>query len=211
MNWWITALESLLTGALGGTAIVLGLSRWLGNVWLEKQKAQYNKELEEFKNGLLEQQKRIQAKIDSSVFVTRAHFETEFAAMRELFSYLADVRLTMNTLRPTYGFSTGTKEEQLKLLSERYQIFSEAYNKLLKHQESLSPFYSTELYRASEKCVQAANLELVQVFTGNPLAFSQDWYKEGRENQKAFMQGYTETSVIIRDRLSKLAVLPTSL
>jgi hypothetical protein len=49
MPWWITALENLIGGALGGMAIVFGLSKWLGTMWLEKQKARYSKELEGFK------------------------------------------------------------------------------------------------------------------------------------------------------------------
>ncbi len=80
---WITALEGFVTGTLGGVAAVFGLSKYLGELWLERQKVQYSKELEEFKDGLQQEQKRLQSRIDRSVFVTRAHFETEFTAMRE--------------------------------------------------------------------------------------------------------------------------------
>lgn len=36
---WLTAIGSLATGALGGLGTVYGLSRYLGDLWLEKQKA----------------------------------------------------------------------------------------------------------------------------------------------------------------------------
>ena len=90
MPWWGTALESLAVGGLGGLATVYGISNWLGNLWLEKQKARFSQELQEFKakqdrqlqafKDILEkEQKRVQARIDHSVLVTRAQFETEFA------------------------------------------------------------------------------------------------------------------------------------
>jgi maltooligosyltrehalose synthase len=103
---WLTAIESLAAGALGGLGTVYGLSRFLGNLWLEKQKARYSIELEEFKNQLLKEQKRIQAEIDSSVFVTRAHFETEFSAMKDIFKALADVKMALGIFR-TYEAPRG--------------------------------------------------------------------------------------------------------
>lgn len=47
MNW-LTALETIVGGALSGSAGVFGLSRYLGDRWLERLKAQYSKELAQF-------------------------------------------------------------------------------------------------------------------------------------------------------------------
>jgi len=47
MNVW-TVLETILGGAIGGWAMVFGLSRYLGDRLLEGVKAQHNKELAEF-------------------------------------------------------------------------------------------------------------------------------------------------------------------
>lgn len=47
MNW-LTALETIVGGALSGSAAVFGLSRYLGDRWLERLKAQYSKELAQF-------------------------------------------------------------------------------------------------------------------------------------------------------------------
>ncbi len=100
MNWWGTAIESLVVGGLGGWGTVQGLSRHLGDRWLEGLKAKYSKELEEYKATLEKKQKQVQAEIDTSVFVTRAHFETEFQSMKDLFKVLSDVLLCVNGLRP---------------------------------------------------------------------------------------------------------------
>ena len=239
----ITAAESLVTGALGGLGTVYGLSRWLGNLWLEKRKSEYSKEiesvkaeyskeledakaqyskeleglkahysedLEAFRNKVQQEQKRLQAEIDKSVFVTRAHFETEFAAMKELFSYLADVQLTMNALRPTIDIKPTKKDEKLAELRELYGKFSIAYNQLLKHTEALSPFYPPELYAAVDECLKAASAELMQVKLGGDSTFGQEWYQEGIKNRQEFGHGYEKVSSIIRERVAKLTVLPTT-
>jgi hypothetical protein len=49
MPSWTTLIDGIAGGALGGIGTVFALSRWLGSVWLEKQKAGYSKKLEEFK------------------------------------------------------------------------------------------------------------------------------------------------------------------
>lgn len=207
-SWAI--LKTFLVGALGGTTAFFALFRFIGQWWIERVKSRYSKELETWKDTLGRQQKLIQATIDRSVFVTQAHFETEFAAMKELFSYLSDVRLTMNTLRPQFGTSNPDKAEQMKVLTERYNAFSDAFNKLVKHQDSLSPFYSIELYTASDKCTAAAQTELYEVLTGGPFTFTPKWYQEGKKNREEFGKAYGEACEIIRERLSKLAVVPTS-
>jgi hypothetical protein len=49
-------VASVLVSLGGGGAIVLGLSNWLGKIWaerlMEKEKARYQKELENFKAQL---------------------------------------------------------------------------------------------------------------------------------------------------------------
>jgi hypothetical protein len=91
---------ALVGGGVGGTLTVTGLSRWLGDVWLgrilEKEKAKYGRELEQlrasfaeklewYKDALDRSKTLLQARIESSVFVTRAHFETEFGAYKKVF------------------------------------------------------------------------------------------------------------------------------
>ena len=86
----ILIIGSALSGAAGGTAAVAGLSRWLGEFWLgrilAKEKAKYDKELEllkaeyaeklgAYKDVLDRSKNLLQAQIDRSVLVTRAHFE----------------------------------------------------------------------------------------------------------------------------------------
>ncbi len=43
---WVNAISSLVAGSLGGLGTVYGLSKWLGNLIIERRKAEYAKELE---------------------------------------------------------------------------------------------------------------------------------------------------------------------
>src|SRR5437870_5133792 len=115
MPWWVTALGNLAAGALGGMGTVYGLSKWLGSMWLEKQKARYSKELEEFKDGLQKEQKRTQAGIDRHIFMTRAQFETEFTAVKDVFKNLYELLLAMNALRPTISTSPAGESRDDKI------------------------------------------------------------------------------------------------
>ena len=135
-NWLRTFLENFGTGFLGGAAAVLASAKFLGSWWLESQKARYSHELEEFRDRLQERQRHIQAELDRSVFVTRAHFETEFNAMKEVFTKLAEVRLRIQGLRPFFDIAPedDTTDAKLGRLAERLQPFIAAYN------ENAQPF-----------------------------------------------------------------------
>jgi hypothetical protein len=224
MEWWLKAIEGLVTGALGGLATVYGLSKWLGNLWLEKQKAKYSKELEEFKakfskeleefkDKLLQQQKRIQAEIDRSVLVTRAHFETEFDSMKTIFKALSQTRLYLNGVRPTNDDSPNgeTVEDKNKRFNSRLALLQDAYNSLLELSEATSAFYPIELYEAVGGCLKAARWEIqsIRVNMGYE-PFSNKWYQQGSENRAEFGKAYDQAVTVIRDRISRLAVLPAS-
>jgi hypothetical protein len=76
---------SLVTGAFAGGSVAAATVQLLKDSLVEKVKARYATELETFKDSLLKDQKRIQARIDRSVFVSRAQFDTEFNATKRYF------------------------------------------------------------------------------------------------------------------------------
>jgi hypothetical protein len=224
MPWWGTALGSLAVGGLGGLATVYGLSNWLGNLWLEKQKAKFSQELEEFKakqyrqleafKDILEkEQKRVQARIDHSVLVTRAQFETEFAAMKELFKHLSLTRLLLAGIRPSSELSppNETPDDRLKRLFRRVDELGDAYNTLITQMEETSPFYPEDVYYAVEECAKIMRWEMTQIRTGNrEETFNPAWYRDGGDNYEKFMKRYHDVGRLIRDRISHLSILPSS-
>jgi hypothetical protein len=160
-------------------------------------------------NDFQRSQRQVQAEIDRSVFVTRAHFETEFEAMKQVFSCLSEVRLAINGLRPMLSVEPANEsdEEKLKRLFIRLEKLSIAYNKLIAESEARAPFYTAELYNALDECLSAASMEINSIRTAGNDTFTFDWFKQGDQNRDKFSQGYHKAVENIRDRISKLAVL----
>jgi hypothetical protein len=113
------AIEMAAIGAISGAGGGAVIVRLLGDQWLERTKAGYTRELEQIKDGFQKEQKRIQAEVDRSLFVTRAHFETEYAAMKEVSEALAQVKIAFRALHPIDAHSQSTaanREEHVQRL-----------------------------------------------------------------------------------------------
>jgi hypothetical protein len=64
---WLSALYGFLGGAAGMLVILFGCSRWLGSYLLAHSEHKWTQELEKLRNTLQQEQKQVQARIDSSV------------------------------------------------------------------------------------------------------------------------------------------------
>ncbi|MDO6707593.1 hypothetical protein [Photobacterium sp. 1_MG-2023] len=81
----VLGISAAILGTLGGGAgIIFGMSNWLGKVWanrlMEKEKAQYSKELESIKSSLLKDSESYKIKLKKSEFI----FEKQYEASSEL-------------------------------------------------------------------------------------------------------------------------------
>jgi len=196
---WLSIVESVAGGALGGSVAVLGLSRFLGDLWLEKQKSQYSKELEGFRDSLHKAQAQMQAEIDRSVFVTRAHFETEFLAMKEVSQCLAEVKIAYLSLNPVDRSIRIGGEERTQNIAR----LSAANNKYLEKLQAWAVFLEPTLYDEFERCNVGADEELKRL-----RANRSDDGKEKALNAEYFWHAYRNACQEVRDRIKSLAVLP---
>lgn len=213
MPAWGTALWSLAGGVLGRGGTILAVSKWLGDWWLEKQKAKHSQALEEFKDGLQKEQKRVQAAIDRHVFVTRAQFDTEFNAMKDVFKGLAELMLAINAVRPLVSTSPKGEDraDKIKRMFERLGVAMTAYDQIVGIPAALSPFFPEDLYIAIHDCLQKANIEILSVQTSNEReVFETAWFQEGERNRREFMVAYQTVSRLMRKRVETLAVLPNA-
>jgi hypothetical protein len=203
-------LTAILSGGVTG-GVISAVWNHFSKLWLQRHEAGLKQKLAALDDAFQRSQRQAQAEIDRSVFVTRAHFETEFEAMKEMFSCLSQVQLAMNGLRPTFSVepTDETDEERRKRLSIRLKNLSDVYNKLIVESEARAPFYTAELYSAVEGCLRAASTEINSVRTAGANTFTFDWFQEGEKNRGTFSQSYYKVAEIIRDRISRLAVLPT--
>jgi hypothetical protein len=99
-------IGTFILSTLLSAGAATGIAQWLGNRWLKKVEARYNRELEglrakyaaeleSYKNELERSKQLLQAEIDKTFLVTKVHFETEFDALKKVFAELAEIRLQM--------------------------------------------------------------------------------------------------------------------
>ena len=218
MDWsaWLKAGEVIVGGAAGGTVAVLGLSRWLGDVWLgrllEKERAKFAREIEQLKAGFAQELERYRAQLDRSIFVTRAHFETEFEAYKTVFAKLAEMRLLFGELRPAVNIvpANDTAQAKLERLTNAVRKAQDGYNELITASENLSPFYPPEIHGQIRECQRITALEINDILTSSQDQFTFQWFGRGRQNLDQFMAAYSNASTMIRDRISKLALVPNA-
>ena len=198
---------SAVSGAVSGSGIVY----FLKDRWLEGVKASYAKDLEVLKDSLLQEQRRIQALIDRSIFVSRAQFDTEFNAMKDIFGYATETRLSMEQVRPMSRISPAGQDQNTKLteLFQKLETLVAAFNLFSTQIDSLSPFYPQDLYTILIECRYVASQEITQIMTGGDETFGINWLNKGSENIKAFSTAYHRASVVIRERLDRLSIITT--
>jgi hypothetical protein len=198
---WLKAGEVILGGALGGTATVFGLSRWLGEVWLgrilEKEKAKYAKEVEKLKAGLAQELERYRTELDRSIFVTRAQFETEFAAMKQVSQALSGVKVAFLSLHPLDANVRLMDAERTK----RIDWLKRASDKYLEKLEEWAVFLEPPLYDEFDHAYAAADAEWKRLKT-NP----EDHDRAG--TVAYFWKSYRQACQMVRDRIKSLAVIP---
>ena len=155
----------LLSGLV--SAAISALWNHLSKRSLQRDEAETKVALAKLEDKFERSQRLGQAAIDRSVFVTRAHFETEFEAMKQVFTHLSQLQIGLNGLRPILAVESPDESETQKvarLFARLEQVFS-SYNSLLAESEAKAPFYPAELYSAVEECERAASMEINSVRT----------------------------------------------
>jgi hypothetical protein len=190
-------IQALVTGALGGT-VIAALFALFGKVVIGRLKAKWNTELEVFKDSLNAQQKRLQAQLDNSVFVTRAHFDVELNAMKEVHQRLSEVKIVFRSLHPT-SLRDEKKGEAKAALVEKLHVANERYFTKL---EEWGAFLEPTLYDSFEHCYYGADEEYKR------LALSVISDHDESLNCKYFFDNYRAACQGIRNRLKSLAILP---
>jgi hypothetical protein len=198
VTWWWETLKHFLSGAIGGVIGMAAIARFFGNWLMERVKAGHTKQLEELKNTLLQNQMRQQAMIANATYVTRAHFDTEFLAMKEVSQELAKVRLIFDKFHVVEAGQEMNETEHYKAAAELAEADRNFSAKLVEWGVFLTP----EIYAEFEKCHFGSDAESRRV-----RSFPSD-DRERVVNKGSFYTNYSSGCQMVRDRISKLAVLP---
>jgi hypothetical protein len=194
----------------GDTAVLLAVFGLLGKRWLDGRLQKHDRDMAGLKADLEASMRVLQAEIDKTIVVTKVHFETEFEAYKIVFAKLAEMRIQFGGLRPSLDIvpAGDTRDARRGRLAQLAQKAQDAYNQLITTSENLSPFYPTEIYRQIQECQRLASLEINDILTSSHDEFTHEWFARGRDNLRQFMTAYHNVSDLIRDRISKLALIP---
>lgn len=195
-------------------AVVLGLlgNGLLGSYLLQWHQAESDGKLERLKTELEREVRSLQTALDRTIFVHRAQFDTEFAALRDIWAKVAEVRAKMGMVRPLMDLIPAGETEVQRNEREfrRFSEFYAALNALVHAVDSQSPFVPRDIYLKVEAVMQIARGEAleVQVERGDrDRQIIRDWYQRGRENFRQVCDEATQLSDLIRTRLEQLNVV----
>ena len=183
----------------------------LGNYLLQRLRDQQEQKLARFRADQDSEMKRLQTVLDRTVFVHRAQFETEFAAMKAIWEKLMATRGTMASLRPT--FATAPEDETAEQALERFFVRRKAYQQALTELKDAvfnsEPFISEALYHELfGKLLLAASAEELSVRVHKPT--EPNWFETGEKNLGNFMASANNVASLVRLRIASLTVLPES-
>lgn len=194
----------------GSTAVLLALSTWLGKVWagrfLEADRAKYTQMIDKAKSDLDRVTRKIQAGLDHAVFVSRAQFEVELQALRNIWRAASIVRSTLTEVRPSGSLVhlDETPEQRLQRFLDRRVRFLKAHAELVAAIDHNSAFYPIDIYEALDALRTRTAGEKSELLTRRP--FESDWYDRGDAAIQDVFVRVEEVSNRIRSRMASLVV-----
>lgn len=206
---------TLLLGSVGGAAaLIVASAKWFGDHLaerlLEGVRVKHARDLEHLGAQLEERIRDRQARIDQVVHVTRAQFEVEFAAYRDIWRALDGFRSALLSLRPSVSTAPvdETEDQRESALRDRLGRLVTAFNAFREAVDTNSPFYSERVSEALGPLVDVGNLELLQVRTStDEERFSSQWYDDGDTNRDEVRAKAEVVACLIRRRLASLSII----
>ena len=178
--------------SLGGVSFVASsIFVWIGKVYLERYKSRLNKDIAEFQSQLSATNERIKAKLDNSVYVTKAYFDKELSAYSLIWNSMFETRESVLKLRPELDHVDP----------------NEPFNTFVTSVESNKPFISPEVYIILDRFRKECLSESISFKHSDPEFDGQNYWKEAELNRTTITKLFDETCDAIRDRMHTLTVV----
>lgn len=204
------ALTIVATSAMsiGITAAgMLAVAKWFGervaDRWLKGVEAKYAQRLA-----------TVEANLEHAVTVSRAQFETEFAALKRIWRCVARVRASLGEIETSSAPENETREERLARFFTARSKFNDTVNRLLRAIDDNSAFYPKEIYAAVDEFRLRTKLESSHLdhrkppfqFERNPPVETPDWYDLRRSAYQEVVDKAELVSGAIRAYLRSIAI-----
>jgi hypothetical protein len=200
-------IGGIIAGTLSGGA-VSGIAAFFANAakekWIADIKAEYDKELEQIKAALASDQKKLQAKLDQSSYVSKAQYDLEFSAYSKLWAAMSELR---ERWKEVYGLCVHGAQMKARIgedawnakVKEADETFSKAYNNAILTSEQYAPFCEQRIIEATRTTTLYCQQVVLRLDQGTPPSM-----EEFKSNVDSIWQMVQEIDGFIRERLSNL-------
>ena len=208
------AAGGVVFSTLGGGALVLTLSSWLGKVWaariLEKDRKRYETELEgvraQYRHEVEEKLQLLRDRLERGQFVHWLQFETEFTIYQDLWGKLVAARNAALKLRPFVDCIPHGKSPQQEQ-QERLESVAKAHDNFRQCYATNKPFVSPEVYEAINALGKAIHDEAIDYkYAGSQRG--REYWEEAKKNAELIEIGTDSICEAIRKRIGVITVLP---
>ena len=184
----------VVLNTLGGVSVVLtGLFAYLGNLRLEK-----------FKADLTETNTKLKAALESSIHVSKAQFNKEFAIYQQIWILLVALRVKTLSFRPIMD-RVNPKESEEDRMQRRLNEFGEAFFDFRDAMEEQRPFYAHSVYECLVEIFDLCHTESIEYQYKEP-GWSKENWQNSRENNQKIVTTIDSCCELIRTRISSLSV-----
>jgi hypothetical protein len=187
MNWYdaLQVATVVILSLGGGGGIVLGLSRFLGDKWLQDWKGDIDARLQ-----------RLDAALQHRNFLLQRFAEFEVEGLTECWRAARACLPLINGTRP---HDSGT---ELARLNTSTAQLSEAHNTLIEAIGKHEVHLTDPIVEKLDGLGRVLRLELYQI--GHRKPFEDDWWEQGEKNRGEFKSLCDELLTLVRARVAAL-------
>jgi len=203
----VESLYDVFTYLGGATAILVALFAFISKIWLskiiEKNKNELQIELKILQNELDLTNRKIDAEIQNSIYISQKQLEHEYTIYQEIWTSLIDLKRATMDLRPMMDYVDPNKKKE-KILFEKLSFFSKKYNNFVGLIHQHKPFYPQTVFDALDNvCLKCRHESIDTEYIDRK---NSEYYKEAELNRKEIISLINDTCTIIRSRLEEVRV-----
>ena len=214
MSWQdiLNIIATAIASVGGAGAIVWALSSFFGKMWanklLEKQKAEYQKDIEEYKSALSCELENVKATNEKLTYISKIQYDIEISAIRELTRASHQVLMMCFSIIPFDEVTLKKTQEIINRNQKHYNNFVKSFNSFMDVYGSSLPFIEDKISKLYDKFIvlcreqfdcynQAFNPQL-----GIPKNYVNSLYKKDAEIDETYYSAINA----IKEYLKKIKV-----
>ncbi|MGF1903403.1 MULTISPECIES: hypothetical protein [Aliivibrio] len=193
---------------LGGITVVLAaLFAFISKIWLsriiEHNKNKLMLKLKKVEHELGIANKRLDAQLQHSVFVSQVQFDKEYRIYGEVWECLVELKIATGNLRPWMDKTDPQQSEKERIL-ERYNAFITPFNNFSMALEKNKPFFSKKVYQALSDVRNECDNESIDYKYGK--STDKNYYECAVQNSRKIAELIDLSCDVIRTRLNEVRV-----